>query len=140
MPISFSLEKEKEMKFCILRMLAKERKRKTVVVRNGSLKHARISRSEFWVQKLPQRSAEYFGLFSLEKSFDGVEKKYSRVIPVYVRTRYTVSPCEHFYKNARKTLAFSGCSRKLRLWIKECSRFLKKGTRTFFEEKLPNLL
>ena len=25
------------------------------------------SRSEFWVQKLPQRSAEYFGLFSLEK-------------------------------------------------------------------------
>ena len=43
-----------------------------------------------------------------KKSFDYVEKKYSRVIPADVRTRYTVSLCGHFYKNARKTLAFSG--------------------------------
>ena len=41
--------------------------------------------------KASAKAGEYFGLFSLEKSFDGVEKKYSRVIPVYVRTRYTVS-------------------------------------------------
>ena len=44
-----------------------------------------------------------------EKSFDCVEKKYSRVILADVCTWYTVSLCGHFYKNARPRFAFSGC-------------------------------
>ena len=51
-----SFEKERR------KMLAKRRKKargSTERLAENSLK----SRSEFWVQKLPQRSAEYFGLF-----------------------------------------------------------------------------
>ena len=60
------------------------------------------------------KAGEYFGLFSLEKSFDRVEKKYSRGIPADVRTRYTVSLLPQHHK-AGKWVSFP-C-----LWVRDVS-------------------
>ena len=94
------LSEEKEMKLTFFEC-AKERKRNRC---DHTDKNARITRLAFLRNICSAKAERIFRTFR-KKSFDCVEKKYSKMIPADVCTRFTVSSCEHPQKIRSKARA-----------------------------------
>ena len=104
------------------------RKRKKKKRMNAS--HSAKRRKKDRGQAPACREIGEYAVFFLRKKFRQRRKGIFGVTHTYVRTNVTVSPEMH-----RTRFAFSGC---YCVNGRKCTLLLKRGARTFFEEKLSN--